>query len=92
MVTTRFKSSQAGVNDDDIKNSRTLNAFKINLKVYLYPKNIFWYLKELHSTDLLHKESEKKGSMVAKKKVFKAIKILLKPMGLREEYSFPIVL
>ena len=38
------------------------------------------------------KNQKKKGSMVAKKNVFKAIKILLKPMGLREEYSFTIVL
>ena len=49
-------------------------------------------MKELHSRDLLQKESEKRGSMVAKKNEFKAIKILLKPMGLREEYSFAIVL
>ena len=38
------------------------------------------------------KNQKKKVSMVAKKNVFKAIKILLKPMGLREEYSFTIVL
>ena len=49
-------------------------------------------MKKLHFSDLLHKESEKKGSMVAKKNVFKAVKILLKQIGLREEYSFIIVL
>ena len=37
------------------------------------------------------KKSEKKDNGI-KKNVFKTIKILLKPMGLREEYSFAIVL
>ena len=48
--------------------------------MYLYPENIF-DMKEIHFSDLLHKEAEKKRFDVSKKYVFKVIKILLKHNG-----------
>ena len=44
-------------------------------------------MKELYFSNLLHKESEKKGSTLAKENAFKALKTLLNPMGLKEEYN-----
>ena len=32
------------------------------VKVYLWPKNMFWYVKEIHFSNLLHQHSEKKFS------------------------------
>ena len=46
-------------------------------------------MEDLHFSDLLHKESEEEKVQCQQREIyFKVIKILLKPMGLKEEYSF----
>ena len=41
-------------------------ACKPNLKVYLSPKNIFWYVKGTHFRSPLHQQSEYKVHQVMK--------------------------